>query len=103
MRENDGHVGKIDSHVVDIHRVTVLQPDASAATHSCADSAVARVKDDRQAGFVDDFIKRIDCAIVRMELLQRRMKLGVSFSGGEIYLAVGPTTLTGALRPILLD
>jgi uncharacterized protein YaeQ len=35
-------------------------------------------------------------------LLQRRMKLAVSFSGGEVYLAFGERTLTGALRPIAL-
>jgi len=36
-------------------------------------------------------------------LLQRRMKLALSFSGGQIYLTVGPETLTGALRPIALN
>jgi uncharacterized protein YaeQ len=35
-------------------------------------------------------------------LLQRRMKLALSFSGGEVYLTLGARTLTGALRPIVL-
>jgi uncharacterized protein YaeQ len=36
-------------------------------------------------------------------LLQRRMKLSLSFSGGDVYLALGERTLTGTLRPITLD
>ena len=36
-------------------------------------------------------------------LLQRRMKLALSFSGGEVYLTLGNQTLTGTLRPIGLD
>jgi uncharacterized protein YaeQ len=36
-------------------------------------------------------------------LLQRRMKLSLSFSGGEIYLTLGARTLTGTLRPVVLD
>jgi len=36
-------------------------------------------------------------------LLQRRMKLSLSFSGGEVYLGLGQRTLTGTLRPIALD
>ena len=36
-------------------------------------------------------------------LLHRRMKLALSFSGGEVYLTLGERTLTGALRPIVLE
>ena len=67
MCEHDRHVGKIDSDVVDVHRVAVLQPDASPSRHPSADSAVARVKNDREFGLVDHFIKRIDRAIVRVK------------------------------------
>ncbi|HEX4596930.1 MAG TPA: YaeQ family protein [Burkholderiaceae bacterium] len=35
--------------------------------------------------------------------LKRRMKLSMSFSGGEIYLAFDQRTLTGTLAPIALD
>ena len=35
-------------------------------------------------------------------LLQRRMRLALSFSGGEVYLATAGRTLTGALTPIVL-
>jgi len=35
-------------------------------------------------------------------LLQRRMKLSLSFSGSEVYLTLGQRTLTGTLRSIAL-
>src|SRR5215475_10589474 len=81
MRENDRHVREIDGHVIDVHRVAVLQPHASASGHSGADAAVARVKDDRQARFGDHFIKWINRAIVRLKLLQWRMELESSRAG----------------------
>jgi uncharacterized protein YaeQ len=35
--------------------------------------------------------------------LRRRMKLALSFSGGEVYLGLGPQTLTGTLKPLELQ
>lgn len=34
--------------------------------------------------------------------LDRRLKLAISFSGGEVYLSIKDKTLTGTLKPIVL-
>ncbi len=38
-----------------------------------------------------------------VSILQRRMKLSLSFAGGEAYLAVGERNLHGVLRPLELS
>ena len=75
MRHDDRHVREIDRHIVDRHRMAVLQPDAAAASHPGSDSAVSGVKEHRQARFREDLVERIRDAIVGEELLQRRMQL----------------------------
>jgi uncharacterized protein YaeQ len=37
------------------------------------------------------------------DILLRRMKMAISFSGGEVYVSAGEQTLTGTLTPITLD
>ena len=65
MRQDDRHVREIHRHVVDRHRVAVLQPDAAAARHAGADAAVAGVKEHGQPGLGEDFVQRVGEAVVR--------------------------------------
>ena len=70
MRKNDRYIRKINGDIIDVHGVAVLQADAPAAPHSCADAAVAGVKNHRQPSFGNDFIKSalIDKAAVNQRL-----------------------------------
>jgi hypothetical protein len=43
---HDRHVREVHGHVVDGHRMAVLQPDPAAAAPAGSDAAVARVKHD---------------------------------------------------------
>ena len=45
MREHDLELGEVDRHVVEAHRVRVLQAEAAAARDPGADAAVARVEE----------------------------------------------------------
>src|SRR4051812_49612420 len=80
MRHDDRHVREINCHIVDRHRVSVLQPDPAAAAHPGADAAMAGVKQHRQFRLGEHFVQRIRDAIVRRKLLNRRG--GVSPPGG---------------------
>ena len=71
---DDRHVREIHRHVVDEHRVAVLQPDAAAARHPRADPAVSGVKEHGQPRFREDFVERIRDAVVGRKLLEGRMK-----------------------------
>jgi len=55
MRDDDLHVGEGDGHVLEQHRVAVLQAQAAAATHAASDAAV---EDRRQMVLVDDLVDR---------------------------------------------
>jgi hypothetical protein len=84
MGQNDRHLREIDGDIIDRHRIAVFQTDPAATGQAGADSAVACVKEDREPRFGEHFIQRIRRAIVREELLQRRMKLeAVDAAGGD--------------------
>ena len=59
VRHDDRHVREIHGHVVDRHRVAVLQPDAAAAGHAGADAAVAGVEQHRQPRLGEHLVERI--------------------------------------------
>ena len=75
MRQDDRQRREVDRDVVDGHRVAVLEAHAAAAGHARADAAVARVEEDRQAGFGKDLVERVRDPVVGEELLQRRVQL----------------------------
>ncbi len=75
MRHDDGHVGKVDSNIVDVHWITVFQPHAAAARHSGANARMPGVKYHRKFRFSNHFIEWIHGFVVGVKLLQRRMEL----------------------------
>src|SRR5262245_55627899 len=75
MRHDDWHIRKVDSYIVDWHRISVFQTDSATAPHSCPDAAVPGVKDHRKPRLCEHFIERVGDAVVRIELLDRWMKL----------------------------
>jgi hypothetical protein len=83
MREDDRQIGKVDRDVVDQHRRAVLEAHAPAATGAGSDPAVTGVKDHRHARRLEHFVERIDAAIVRHELLQRRVQFETAHTAGR--------------------
>jgi len=76
VSHNDLDVGKRDRDVLQQHRVGVLQPHVTAATHARADARMTGVKDRRQMELIDDFVDRPRHAILRLEPLHRRVEVG---------------------------
>jgi len=62
-------------HVVDVHRIRVLQSHAPATGHAGADTAVPGVKGHREPRLGKNFVERISNMVVGVELLERRMQL----------------------------
>jgi hypothetical protein len=75
VRENDLEVGEVGGHVVEAHRVRVLEPQPAAAREARANAAVSRVEERRQPGLGDHLVQRIGSAVVREELLEVGMEL----------------------------
>ena len=65
MGDDDLHVGEGDRHVLDQHRVAVLQPQPAAAAHARADARVAAVEDGRQLVLGDHLVDRPGHPVVR--------------------------------------
>jgi uncharacterized protein YaeQ len=88
-----------------VHRASKAAPRVAVYTHKPAEQL-------RKALAGEHIHRSESLALIEVDrgllgqwtaLLQRRMKLALSFSGGEVYLTLGEQTLTGALRPIALD
>ena len=75
MRNDDLNVGKADRHVVQVHRVAVLQPQAAAAAHAAADTAVAGMENRWQLVFGDHLVDRPGHAVVGVVTLHRGVEL----------------------------
>ncbi len=88
-----------------VHRASKAAPRVAIYTHKPADQLRRALAGERIHRPESLTLVEVDRSLLTewTGLLQRRMKLSLSFSGGEVYLAVGPRTLTGALRPISLD
>jgi uncharacterized protein YaeQ len=88
-----------------VHRASKAAPRVAVYTHKPAEQLKRALAGERIHRSESLTLIEVDRGLLGdwIPLLQRRMKLSLSFSGGEIYLAVGQRTLTGALRPIALD
>src|SRR5579872_2108506 len=75
MRHDDAQVGKVDRDVVDVHRVRVLEADATAAADARADPCLSRMEDRRESEFLQHLIQRIRDAVVGVEALQAWVEL----------------------------
>src|SRR5260370_19960825 len=75
MGQDDVHVGEIDRHVVDVHRVGVLQTDAAAAVRARSDSGLAGVEQGHKPAGGDDLVERVGTSVVRIEALRARVEL----------------------------
>jgi hypothetical protein len=75
VRHHDLHVGEIDRHVVQVHGVAVLQPQAAAAAHARTDTAVPGVEDGGQLVRVDHLVDRPGHLVVGVVALHRGVEL----------------------------
>jgi hypothetical protein len=75
MRQDDGHLGKVDRHVVEIHRVGIFEPHAHAARHARTDAGLAGVEERDRAFLGDRLVERIGPAFVGKEALHGGMEL----------------------------
>jgi hypothetical protein len=73
--EHDLQVGEVDRHVVDLHRVAVLEPDAATAGQAGPDPRVAGVEQRHQPCVGDHLVERVGGRVVGMELLEVGMEL----------------------------
>ena len=69
MSEHDLHVGEVDRHVVDQHRLAPLQAHAAAAGQPRAHARMAGVEDRRQLVCGDHLVDRVADGIGRMDVL----------------------------------
>jgi uncharacterized protein YaeQ len=88
-----------------VHRASKTAPRVAVYTHKPAEQLRRALAGERIHRSEALTLVEVDRGLLAewTPLLQRRMKLSLSFSGGEVYLALGQRTLIGALRPIDLD
>jgi uncharacterized protein YaeQ len=88
-----------------VHRASKAAPRVAVYTHKPADQLRRALAGERIHRSDALTLVEVDRTLLSQwtELLERRMKLSLSFSGGEIYLALAHRTLTGTLRPISLE
>ncbi len=88
-----------------VHRASKAAPRVAVYTHKPAEQLRRTLAGERihRAESLTRIEVDRDLLAEWTPLLQRRMKLALSFSGGEVYLTLGNQTLTGTLRPIGLD
>jgi uncharacterized protein YaeQ len=87
-----------------VHRASKAAPRVAVYTHKPPDQLRRALAGERIHRSESLDLIEVDRALLAewTPLLQRRMKLALSFSGGEVYLTLGARTLTGTLRPIAL-
>jgi uncharacterized protein YaeQ len=90
---------------VRVHRASKAAPRVAIYTHKPAEQLRRALAGERIHRSDSLTLIEVDRSLLAAwtPLLQRRMKLSLSFSGGEVYLALGQHTLTGTLRSIMLD
>jgi len=88
-----------------VHRASKAAPRVAVYTHKPAEQLRRALVGERIHRSESLTLIEVDRGLLAewTSRLQRRMKLSLSFSGGEIYLTLGERTLTGALTPIVLD
>jgi len=87
-----------------VHRASKAAPRVAVYTHKPPDQLRRALAGERIHRSESIDLIEVDRGLLAewTPLLQRRMKLALSFSGGEVYLTLGARTLTGTLRPIAL-
>ncbi len=88
-----------------VHRASKAAPRVAVYTHKPAEQLRRALAGERIHRSDSLTLIEVDRNLLAewTPLLQRRMRLSLSFSGGEAYLTFGARTLTGALRPLVLD
>ena len=109
VRDDTGAlVAWIDIGVPDaarVHRANKAAPRVAIYTHKPAEQLRRALSGERIHRSDSLTLIEVDRGLLAdwTSCLQRRMKLSLSFSGGEVYLALAERTLTGTLTPITLD
>lgn len=75
MGHDDRHIGEIDGHVVEIHRIGIFQPHSVAAPHARPDAGLAGVEERRNARLRNRLVERPAHPVIGIEALHGRMKL----------------------------
>ena len=83
MRDDDGHVGEVGGHFIEVHGVGVVQFQAAPAAHSGADAAVTAVEQGGQSGVLNDLVQAVGHTVVGLEFLQG----GVEFEALDAVIA----------------
>jgi uncharacterized protein YaeQ len=88
-----------------VHRASKAAPRVAVYTHKPAEQLRRALSGERIHRSDALTLIEVDRRLLDewTPLLRRRMKLSLSFSGGEIYLTLGARTLTGTLTPVALD
>ncbi len=88
-----------------VHRASKAAPRVAIYSHKPAEQLRRALAGERIHRAESLSLIEVDRGLLAQwtAVLQRRMKLALSFSGGEAYLTLGDTTLTGTLRPIALE
>src|SRR5215468_1930999 len=98
MRHDNRQVRKIHRHVVDRHRMAILQAEATSAGHAAPDAAVTGVKNYRQFRLCKDFVERISKRITRGKLLHGRMELQSAYRSFRKKALRLPQTMRSTVR-----
>jgi hypothetical protein len=75
VREDDGHIGKIDGNIIEIHGVRIFQPHVVAGSHARSHARLPGVEQRRLAGLRDRLVERIRQSVVGKKALHRRVEL----------------------------
>ena len=101
------YVSWIDVGVPDaarVHRASKAAPRVAVYTHKPAEQLRKALAGERIHRAAELHLIAVDRTLIARwtQRLQRRMKLALSVSGGQVYLNVGDETLEGTLEPLAL-
>src|SRR3974390_2576550 len=85
-----------------VHRASKAAPRVAVYTHKPVEQLLRSLAGERIHRAADLTLIEVDRGLLSdwTTMLQRRMRIALSFSGGEVYLTAGARTLTGTLNPI---
>lgn len=87
-----------------VHRASKAAPRVAVYTHKPPEQLLKALAGARIHRARDLHLIAVDRALIARwgQRLQRRMKLALSVSGGQIYLTAGDETIEGTLEPLAL-
>jgi uncharacterized protein YaeQ len=87
-----------------VHRASKAAPRVAVYTHKAPEQLRKALEGQRIHRAQDLHLVAVDRPLIAQwtRLLQRRMKIALSVSGGQLYLTIGGQTLEGTLEPLVL-